>query len=184
MAAYELTNLISLYTQQGRIEEAEVLMQRVLRIQEPAEFLAHPLVVYLFNGFDTGKTSCLCHLVMSIEKYSQLLLMHTDTLNSKANIYTKQYRHAHAQVLFLRVLTLRENTLGDTHPAVAEALHDFAVCQQAQGNREEAVALYERALVIRKQALGPEHPQTQQTRERYLNLLRDMGREEEAALLC
>jgi tetratricopeptide (TPR) repeat protein/transcriptional regulator with XRE-family HTH domain len=172
--AYALTNLTTLYTQQGKHMEAKLLYQQAWSVWEQAQGLKHPTVAYVLNDLDAGRTNCLGQIIQTVEKHSQLLLLHPDTLNGLANLSAEQGKHADAQLLFLRVLALRERALGAQHPDVAESLHDFAAYQQAQGNREEAASLYQRALTIREQVLGPDHPKTLQTRERYVSLLQNM----------
>jgi tetratricopeptide (TPR) repeat protein len=56
------------------------------------------------------------------------------------------------------VLSLKEKTLGDGHPDVADVLMDLASVYGGQRNYAETKPLYERALAVREDALGPEHP--------------------------
>jgi tetratricopeptide (TPR) repeat protein len=173
--AYGLTNLTTLYTQQGMHTEAEPLYLRAWYIWKQANGLGHPAVAYVLKDLDIDKASCRGgYIIHTIEKYGQLLLLHTDVLNSHGKLSAEQGRYADAQLLFQRILTQRERVLGAQHPATAEALYDLAACQQALGNRDEALPLYQRALAIREQTLGETHTQTLQTQERYVSLLREM----------
>jgi tetratricopeptide (TPR) repeat protein len=60
-------------------------------------------------------------------------------------------------------LTIREQVLGESHPAVGESLNNLALVYENQRKYGEAEELYKRALAVRKQALGTSHPAVGQT---------------------
>jgi tetratricopeptide (TPR) repeat protein len=70
-----------------------------------------------------------------------------------------------AQLLYERVLQIREQALGPDHPATASSLHNLALLLAEQGDYAVAGPLYKRALLIREQALGPDHPDTAISRQ-------------------
>lgn len=55
-------------------------------------------------------------------------------------------------------LKLRKKVLKTAHPAVADAMYEFANALSGQGRNDEAEALHRNALAIREQAEGPEDP--------------------------
>jgi hypothetical protein len=65
----------------------------------------------------------------------------------------------------LRALALREESLGTSHPDVAQTLSHLAHFYQQQGQNEQAHSCTQRALAIREQTLGNEHPESVTTRE-------------------
>jgi tetratricopeptide (TPR) repeat protein len=80
------------------------------------------------------------------------------SLNNLAGLYESQGRHAEAEPLYLRSLSIREKALGPEHPDVATDLNNLAVLYEFQGRLAEAEQLYKRALSIHEKALGPDHP--------------------------
>jgi tetratricopeptide (TPR) repeat protein len=62
-----------------------------------------------------------------------------------------------SDTFFRRALSIREKTLGPTHPGTGEALNDFAVQLFYRGDCAAAEPLCRRALAIRQEALGSDH---------------------------
>ncbi len=96
-------------------------------------------------------------------------------LNQQATQLYQQGRYAQAIPLAREALSIREQTLGPTHPHVATGLHNLAVLLQATGDLAGARPLQERALRIREQALGPTHPDVATSLNHLAMLLRDTG---------
>jgi CHAT domain-containing protein/Tfp pilus assembly protein PilF len=80
------------------------------------------------------------------------------TINNLAKVYRDQGKYGDAERLFKRALTIREQTLGPSHPDVAATLHDLAAVASRQGRYEEAKGLVKRALTINEKAQGVNHP--------------------------
>jgi transcriptional regulator with XRE-family HTH domain len=78
-----------------------------------------------------------------------------------------------AERLYQRVLSLREQYLGQQHPDTAQALHDLAVLRHRQGYLDEALSLAQRSLSIRSQLLGEAHPQTLASRALFCQLAQE-----------
>src|SRR5262249_20947851 len=104
--AYALANLITLYAQQGKFAEVEPLSQRAASVWEQAR--EHPLVADSLNILDVSKMSHFGSLFLTIEKYSQLVLLHPQTVNSLASFSTQQDTLAAAEPLSGQNLSLRE----------------------------------------------------------------------------
>lgn len=81
-------------------------------------------------------------------------------LSAQAQRAEKQRHFGDAEALYLRVLELQEQQLGNRHLDVATLLTNLAQCYQQQQKYEEAETLFRRALTIRQQQLGNMHPDT------------------------
>ena len=71
-----------------------------------------------------------------------------------------QGEYEKAELLFLEVLAIREQILGDSHPRTATSLHNLALLYYNQDKFEQAEPLFQRALTLREQLFGREHPRT------------------------
>ena len=58
------------------------------------------------------------------------------SLNNLAGLYQAQGRHAEAEHLYQRALTIGEKVLGPDHPSVATRLNNLAALYRAQGRRQ------------------------------------------------
>jgi tetratricopeptide (TPR) repeat protein len=95
-----------------------------------------------------------------------------------------QGKFKEAEPLFREVLKLKRLALGDSHPSVLSALHNFASSLKNQGKFEEAEPLYTKAVAGRRKALGNTDPDTLSSRICLSNVMRDQGKfvEQEALL--
>ena len=64
---------------------------------------------------------------------------------------------AEAQSFLVQALQIREKTLGQMHPDVAQSLNNLAALYLEQGKYTEAEPLFQRALIIVESVLGSEH---------------------------
>jgi tetratricopeptide (TPR) repeat protein len=88
----------------------------------------------------------------------------TESLAGLAELCSKGGRHAEAEPLFERALSIRERKLGD-HVEVAELLVQMAASRETQGRITEAIALNERAMTIGSRTLPPDHPSVAAVRQ-------------------
>ena len=56
-------------------------------------------------------------------------------------------------------MSLRDATLGPTHPVTAQSLNNLAEALRTDGQRDEAEKLHRRAIEIRRTRLSPNHPE-------------------------
>jgi CHAT domain-containing protein/tetratricopeptide (TPR) repeat protein len=84
-------------------------------------------------------------------------------LNEQALKLAGEGKHAEALPLAERVLVLRENALGHTHPDVAASLNNIASLFRALGDYARAETLFRSALALREANLSPEHPDVAQS---------------------
>src|ERR1700730_6630482 len=105
--ANSLSNLASLYEDQGRYAEAEPLYKRSLVIREKAAASGPPDVTVLLNN--------------------------AVALNSLANLYVHEGKYADAERLYKRSLAIREKAAGPGHPDFAQSLGNLANLYMSQG---------------------------------------------------
>ncbi|MCA9469548.1 MAG: tetratricopeptide repeat-containing protein, partial [Nitrospira sp.] len=86
-------------------------------------------------------------------------LQEADELTQQVIQLYQQGHYDEAIPLAERVLAIREETQGKTHPSTALALNYLATLYQAQGQYANAEPLAQRALRIVEAALGPTHPE-------------------------
>ena len=115
-------------------------------------------------------------------KYAQVMLAEATPSVSAgafiinlANLLQTVGDTAAARPLYERALSIREQTLGPTHPATANSLDNLANLLQTVGDYAAACPLYERVLSILEQTLGPAHPDTAASLNNLANLLQTVG---------
>jgi tetratricopeptide (TPR) repeat protein len=94
-----------------------------------------------------------------------------------------QGSYAKAEALFQRILTVKEKTLGASHPALAATLGSFAWCCFQRRRHAEAVVLFKRALAIEEKALCRDHPSLANTLDSLAAVHVEQGRYKEAEAL-
>lgn len=78
--------------------------------------------------------------------------------NSLGEFYIAQRQYAVAELLYRRVLEIREQTSGLTHPDTIEVFHELGDVLIAQHDMQSAKTHFERALAIVEEAYGSAHP--------------------------
>jgi tetratricopeptide (TPR) repeat protein len=101
-------------------------------------------------------------------------------MNEVGRLFHGKSRHAQAEPLFRRVLTIDEASLGPHHPDVARDLNNLAELLRATNRLAEAEPLYRRAIAINEAAFGPDHPDVATSLNNLALLLADSGRTVEA----
>ncbi|HET8845158.1 MAG TPA: FxSxx-COOH system tetratricopeptide repeat protein, partial [Ktedonobacteraceae bacterium] len=144
----------------GRLTEQEQFTwaQRVLIAMEhlfPAE--AETQADYLSLGEQLLPHAQIC--LSLVESCHENQARRVSLMNHVAAYLYKQALYGEAEPLFGSAIHLAEQTLGENHPLLAEALHGLADLSLEQGKYAQAAFLCERALSIRQQALPPQHPQ-------------------------
>ncbi len=84
-----------------------------------------------------------------------------------------------AQVLYERIITIRERILGPEHPDVGMAIGNLANLLAARGASDEPLALYQRSLVVLESAYGSDHPTVAQALNNLGGALLQRGRMDE-----
>lgn len=96
-----------------------------------------------------------------------------ESLNNLAEVYAVQGFYDRAESLHQEALSLRENLLGETHPAFAQSLNNLAVLYAHRGLYYKAEPLMVQALEILEVYLGSNHPDTVSTKKSLENIRRD-----------
>jgi tetratricopeptide (TPR) repeat protein len=105
-------------------------------------------------------------------------------LNETGMALVVQGQYAAAEPLLRRALSIREMTLGSTHPTTAWSIHNLAYLMESQGQYHVAEPLYLQARTIWEATLSPDHPTIAMNLHNLAVLFRAQGRYEEAEPLA
>jgi tetratricopeptide (TPR) repeat protein len=164
----KLNSLALVLHEQGRMTEAEPLLERALEIverdasSEDTEF-THDLnkLAVSFQAINRfGEAESLIRKALSIdEKHHgpEHPKVATD-LNNLAYLLQDMMRPTEAEPLFRKALAIEERRFGLDHFDVATVLNNLAVLLKNMGRLDEAEPLYLRALDIAERTLGRDHP--------------------------
>ena len=164
-----LTNLATVYKEQGNVAHARQLCEQALRIYEQTLGMEHPDVAkpllglarlhYRESQYEQAKPLFLRTIHIYEQAAGQDHPDMTEALIGLARLYYRQGQYEQAEQLYQRILHIRERTLGPEHPEVASVLNNLATLYTEQSQYERAEPFYQRALHIRERTLGPEHPE-------------------------
>ncbi len=158
-----LTSLAAVHIARGDLGRAELLLERALAGSEQLFGHQHARLSLLLNN--------LAQVYYKRKKYepAERLLTRLAGIKSAkgvaepelaavlASLATVREATGHlaaARQLWLRVLSIREKTLGADSPAVAAALEHLGELSAAAGHLEQAISLRGRALAIRERSLS------------------------------
>jgi tetratricopeptide (TPR) repeat protein len=162
-----------LYTNQGRLAEAEQMYERALRGYEEALGVGHSSTLNTVNNL--GALYAAQGRLAEAEKMCKWALQGTkDTLDPKhtsvlqklnnlGNLYVAQGRLAEAEELYERALQGKENALGPKHTSTLDTVNNLGILYATQSRLAEAEMMYKRALQGKKNVLGPKHTSTLET---------------------
>ncbi|KAF2819853.1 kinesin light chain [Ophiobolus disseminans] len=138
-----MSNLASMYWNQGRWKEAEELgVQSQGRWKEAEELGVQVL--------QTMKR------VLGDEHPSTLISM-----DNLASTYWNQGRWKEAEELEVQVMETTKRVLGDEHPDTLTSINNLAHTLELQSRHKEALALMDLCFQSRQKVLGEQHPATQ-----------------------
>ena len=178
---------------EGRLDEAIVLAERALSIQERALGPDHPGVVDPINN--------LALFYLTADDYAaaealfeRVLEITTDTLgprdpaiattvNNLGMLYWEQGDRERAVQHLEKALSIWKSALGPDHPKVAVSLSNMASLHREAGNFERAEPLYEKALAIWEKSSDPIHDQLADTLRSLAAIRRRNGDHERAESL-
>ena len=103
--------------------------------------------------------------------------------NNLGFVLYAQGRTREALPYYAEALSLRDATLGPTHPVTAQSLNNLAEALRTEGQRDEAEKLHRRAIEIRRTRLSPNHPELAESLSNLGILLTDERRFDEAQAL-
>jgi serine/threonine protein kinase/tetratricopeptide (TPR) repeat protein len=98
----------------------------------------------------------------------------------QARIAFHYSKYDRADALYRESLTIRERTLGPSHPDVASSLRGIGGVFYRRGEFAQAVDAYRRALAIHRDRFGTDHPEVAQSLSFLASALGQAGRDQEA----
>jgi tetratricopeptide (TPR) repeat protein len=161
---------------EGRIDEAILVAERALSIQERALGPSDPRVVKAMNGLawlyraagDYSGAEALFERVLEITTAAvgprdPVIAI---TINNLGLLYWEKGDHERAAKYLEKALSIWERALGPDHADVAVSLGNLASFYQQMGDLGRAEPLYERALAIWDKTSDPGHRQLVDTLNR------------------
>ena len=184
--AFPLGNLAVVYVKQSRYSEAVPLLKRALAIREKQLGHNHPDTVQTRNDLKAlyihrKNAEAQPKSTTSPKSAPERSRQGTDaetaaSLNAQAVCYEEQGQYEEAARLYRRVLSMRQQQLGNMHPDTAHSLRSLATVYVALANYKEAEPMLKRAMLVSEHIFGPHHPFTEAARKDYAALLRKVGR--------
>ncbi|KAG2411912.1 hypothetical protein HFD88_009468 [Aspergillus terreus] len=160
----------NLYSDQGKLKEAEDMYQRALVGYEKALGPDHLSTLDTVNNLgnlyaDQGKLKEAEEMYQrALAGYEKALgpeyLSILDTVNNLGNLYADQGKLKEAEEMYQRALAGKEKALGPNHSSTLNTVNNLGVLYEAQGKLKEAEEMYQRALAGKEKALGPDHLST------------------------
>ncbi|KAK1780029.1 hypothetical protein QBC45DRAFT_477241 [Copromyces sp. CBS 386.78] len=191
-------SLGNLYSDQGRLKEAETMYQRALEGYEKALGPDHTSTLNTVNNLgNLYKTQGRLKEAKTMYqralegKEKALGPDHTSTLDivgNLGNLYSDQGLLKEAETMYQRALEGKEKALGPDHTSTLDTVNNLGNLYKTQGRLKEAETMYQRALEGKEKralegyekALGPDHTSTLNTVNNLGLLYSDQGRLKEA----
>ncbi|CAF1291173.1 unnamed protein product [Adineta ricciae] len=154
--------------QQGQHEEAIILYQKALELQQQSLPSNHPDVAKSYNNIGAVYSS-MGDYSRALSSHEQALNIrqqslpsnHPDVASSYGNIGTV-YRHmgdySRALSSYEQALNIRQQSLPSNHPDVASSYGNIGNVYRHMGDYSRALSSYEQALNITQQSLPSNHP--------------------------
>jgi tetratricopeptide (TPR) repeat protein len=163
-----LSNLSILYSGIERYEDAEILQQTVLDLDEKKHGKLHPsyarglnnLGVLYYRMGQYEKTEKLFKEALNIRKNSlgTESLAYASSMHNLATIQNLIGDYDKAEKGFVEAISIRKKVLGPGHPDYGSSLSGLAVFYTNLGNYEKADTLYKEILSLFRETLGEYHP--------------------------
>ena len=141
--AKAINNHASIYTQQGKYEQAKPLHKEALKLRQNILNTKNPDVL---KGKDPDIT---------------------ESLNNLASCYILQEKYNKAEPLLKQALNICKETFGYNNPNTATCLNNLGFLYYKKGERTKAESYCKQALEIFESTLGPNHPTIKSTKESY-----------------
>ena len=172
----------TLRSDQGRLDEAEAMYRRALRIDERSTADSAELADDLtglgavsWKRKQYAQAESLIRRSIAIRE-QRLGPDHPDvaaSLNNFGALYWSKDRYTDALPLYERVRRIYERTLDPLHPNLAIAYSNLAETYWKLGRFAEAESLFRRSLAMKEQRLAPGNPSLAYTLHGMAGLLRD-----------
>ncbi|KAJ5432895.1 uncharacterized protein N7458_012051 [Penicillium daleae] len=179
-----------LYSDQGKLKEAEEMYQRALAGKEKGLGPDHTSTLNTVGNLgllysNQGKLKEAEEIYQrAMAGYEKALGPdHTSTLktvNNLGNLYRDQGKLKEAEEMYQRALAGKEKALGPDYTSTLKTVGNLGILYSNQGKLKEAEKMYQRALEGFEKALGPDHTSTLNTIDNLGNLYKDQGKLKEA----
>ncbi|KAM0137652.1 hypothetical protein ACHAO1_003971 [Botrytis cinerea] len=190
---WEFHKLGNLYSDQGKLAEAEAMYCRALEGKEKAFGLDHISTLDTVNNLgnlysDQGKLAeaeaMYCRALEGKEKAFGLdHISIFDIINNLGVLYFDQGKLAEAEVMYQRALEGYKKAFGADHISTFDTIHNIGALYKKQGKLAEAEVMYSRALKGYEEALGADHTSTLDTVHNLGILYFDQGKLAEAEVM-
>ncbi len=189
--ASTLDGLGLVYMAQGRLDEADAVLERALEMKKkvlgphtrevPETVLSIAELRFAQGAYD--KVERLYRHALLILVRDQTDIGVTRALNGLAAYYRLEGDAVQAESLLERARKIHLEARRRNHPAMADTLVELARLYAFEGRDAESIPLYEKACDIRAEKLGMHHPQTAICFEEFAQALHRVDRVEEAGEL-
>jgi tetratricopeptide (TPR) repeat protein len=165
-----LGELADLYERAGAYPKAELVLKRVLAVQEPwgqknvmrARTLQRLGVVYTGLGrFEEAEALLTQVREINESAFGEKFLGNARCIHDQARLKQAMEKYVEAELLYRKALAMIEKARGPTHPDTAIFLNNLGTLYSAMGDYEKAEPLYQRALANLTKAYGPKDPDAQ-----------------------
>ena len=173
MISYDLGafhNLGVLYSDQGKLAEAEEMYVRALKGKEKAWGPDHMSTLDTVNNLgvlynNQGKLAEAEKMyVRALKGYEKAWgpdhMSTLDTVNNLGNLYLDQGKLAEAEEIYVRALKGMEKAIGLVHKSTSDTAYNLANLYQQRGMFEASMRLFQQAESGYRVTLGPQHADT------------------------
>lgn len=181
-----MSNLASLYTNQGKNDLAEPLFVSCLDMRKTALGETHPDTLTSMNNMaslykNQGKYDLAEPLYVSCldMRKTELGENHAETLGSMNNLallYNKQGKYDLAERLHVSSLKMKKDALGDSHPDTLVSMNNLASLYKNLKKFDLSEPLYVSCLDMKKDTLGETHPSTLTAMNNLASLYKKQGK--------
>ncbi|KAM3455313.1 hypothetical protein NHJ6243_008570 [Beauveria neobassiana] len=190
--AWAFHRLGTLYSDQGRLREAETTYKRALDGCDAWD-PKHTLTLRTINNLGILYTyqdrlrEAEAMYKRALDVYEKALgpnhTLALRTVNNLGTLYVDQGRLQEAEAMYKRALDGKEKAWGPHHISTLGTVNNLGVLYRAQGRLQEAETTYKRALDGYEKAWGPNHTSMLDTVNNLGSLYSDQGRLQEAEVM-
>ena len=178
---------------QNKYEQAKLLLERALHIQEQAFGQETTKTISTLNALAgiyrrlhlyAQAETLFQHIMIFREKtFGATHLSTAAAISNLAFLYSEWGNHERALHLYEQALRIREQEFGAEHPYTTITHFDLGQQYYRMGDYQKAEELLQRALTSHERYWGIDHPKNKKMLEVYAQLLHKLGRDEEAGQL-
>jgi serine/threonine protein kinase/tetratricopeptide (TPR) repeat protein len=151
-----LNGLGCMYHDMGRLDEAEAILRETLAGRRDALGADHVSTL--------GTMTNLANVLRAAGRLDEARELYVESLAGKRETLGLDHPFTRAafvaMMVFEQIYAHHEKTLGRTHQATVDELHNLAVRYDTHGRHAEAARRYEQLVTIYRETQGPEDPRT------------------------